>query len=62
MASPVSSIEGEAYPNMVIHKFNSIKDAEYFYYSKEHQEIINFRKSITAVWAVIVPSYAAEGV
>ncbi len=36
VASPVSSIEGKAYPNMAIHKFNSIKDAGHFYYSKEH--------------------------
>ncbi|VAW64434.1 hypothetical protein MNBD_GAMMA09-1876 [hydrothermal vent metagenome] len=57
VASPVKSIEGETYPNMVIHKFNSIKDAEKFYYSQEHQEIIKFRKSITEGWATIVPGY-----
>ena len=59
VASPVKTIEGEgeAYPNMVIHKFNSIKEAEHFYYSKEHQEIVSFRQSITEGWATIVPGY-----
>ena len=62
VASPVKAIEGETYPNMVIHKFNSIADAEHFYYSKEHQEIVAFRKSITEGWATIVPGYVEEGV
>ena len=57
VASPVEAIEGETYPNMVIHKFNSIEDAEHFYYSKEHQEVVTFRKSITEGWATIVPGY-----
>lgn len=57
VASPVEAIEGDTYPNMVIHKFNSIEDAEHFYYSKEHQEVIAFRKSITEGWATIVPGY-----
>ena len=61
VASPVKTIEGETYPNMVIHKFNSIEDAEHFYYSKEHQEIIAFRQSITEGWATIVPGYEEEG-
>ena len=34
VASPVKTIEGDAYPNMVIHKFKSIEDAEHFYYSE----------------------------
>ena len=55
VASPVKTIEGETYPNMVIHKFNSMKDAEHFYYSKEHQEVVAFRQSITEGWATIVP-------
>ena len=57
VASSVNAIEGHAYPNMVIHKFNSIEDAEHFYYSKEHQEIVAFRQSITEGWATIVPGY-----
>lgn len=57
VASAVKTIEGDTYPNMVIHKFNSIEDAENFYYSKEHQEVIAFRKSITEGWATIVPGY-----
>jgi uncharacterized protein (DUF1330 family) len=57
VASPVKAIEGTPYPNMVIHKFNSIEDAEHFYYSKEHQEIVTFRQSITEGWATIVPGY-----
>ena len=57
VASPVKTIEGDTYPNMVIHKFKSIEDAEQFYYSKEHQEIVEFRKSITEGWATIVPGY-----
>lgn len=57
VACPVKTIEGDTYPNMVIHKFNSIEDAEHFYYSKEHQEVIAFRKSITEGWATIVPGY-----
>jgi len=57
VASPVRSIEGEAYPHMVIHKFMSLKDAENFYYSKAHQDIIEFRKSITEGWATIVDGY-----
>ena len=60
VASPVKLIEGDTYPNMVIHKFNSIKDAEHFYYSKEHQEVVAFRKSITEGWATIVPGYEKE--
>ena len=60
VASPVRAIEGEAYPNMVIHKFKSIKDAEHFYYSKEHQEVVEFRKSITEGWATIVPGYTED--
>ena len=61
VASPVKAIEGETFPSMVIHKFNSIEDAEHFYYSKEHQEIVAFRKSITEGWATIVPGYVEEG-
>ena len=57
VASSVEAIEGDTYPNMVIHKFNSIEDAEHFYYSKEHQEVVAFRKSITEGWATIVPGY-----
>lgn len=57
VASPVEAIEGDTYPNMVIHKFNNIEDAEHFYYSKEHQEVVAFRKSITEGWATIVPGY-----
>lgn len=57
VASSVKTIEGKTYPNMVIHKFKSIEDAEKFYYSKEHQKIIEFRKSITEGWATIVPGY-----
>lgn len=57
VASPVKIVEGDTYPGMVIHKFKSIKDAESFYYSKEHQEIVAFRKSITEGWAIIVPGY-----
>ena len=57
VASPVQTIEGETYPNMVIHKFNSIEDAEHFYYSEEHQEIVKFRQGITEGWATIVPGY-----
>ena len=57
VASPIKTIEGETYQNMVIHKFNSIEDAEQFYYSKEHQEIVAFRQSITEGWATIVPGY-----
>ena len=57
VASTVKTIEGDTYPNMVIHKFNSIKDAEHFYYSKEHQVVVAFRKSITEGWATIVPGY-----
>ena len=57
VASPVKAIEGDTYPNMVIHKFKSINDAEHFYYSKEHQKIVEFRKSITEGWATIVPGY-----
>lgn len=60
VASPIKAIEGTTYPNMVIHKFKSIKDAEHFYYSKEHQEIVTFRKSITEDWATIVPGYVEE--
>jgi len=61
VASPVKAIEGESYPNMVIHKFKSIEDAEEFYYSKEHQEIVEFRKRITEGWATIVPGYVEDG-
>ena len=61
VASPVKTIEGDTYPNMVIHKFKSIKDAEHFYYSKENQEVVSFRKSITEGWATIVPGYVEEG-
>jgi len=57
VASHVKTIEGDTYPNMVIHKFNSIEDAEHFYYSKEHQKVVAFRKSITEGWATIVPGY-----
>jgi len=57
VASPVKIIEGETYPNMVIYKFKNIEDAEQFYYSKEHQEIVEFRKSIIEGWATIVPGY-----
>lgn len=60
VASPVKFIEGKTHPNMVIHKFNNIKDAKHFYYSKEHQEIIEFRKNITESWATIVPNYVEE--
>ena len=60
VASPVKAIEGEPYPNMVIHKFKSIEDAEHFYYSKEHQEVVEFRKSITEGWATIVPGYIED--
>ena len=60
VASPVKTIEGDAYPNMVIYKFNSIENAERFYYSKEHQEIIAFRQSITEGWATIVPGCVEE--
>lgn len=60
VASPVKTIEGDTYPNMVIHKFKSIEDAEDFYYSKEHQKIVGFRKSITEGWAAIVPGYIEE--
>ena len=61
MASPIKTIEGDTYPNMVIHKFSSIEDAEHFYYSKDHQEIVAFRQSITEGWAIIVPGYVEEG-
>lgn len=60
VASPVKTIEGDTYPNMVIHKFKSIKDAEHFYYSEEHQKVVEFRKSITEGWATIVPGYIEE--
>lgn len=60
VASPIKTIEGDTYPNMVIHKFNSIDDAKHFYYSKEHQEIVAFRQSITEGWATIVPGYVEE--
>ena len=60
VASPVKAIEGKAYPNIVIHKFKSIKDAGYFYYSEENQLITELRKSITEGWAVIVPGYLEE--
>ena len=60
VASPVKTIEGVTYPNMVIHKFKSIEDAEHFYYSKEHQKVVEFRKSITEGWATIVPGYLEE--
>ncbi len=62
VASPVKTIEGDTYPNIVIHKFKSIKDAEHFYYSKEHQDVVAFRKSITEGWATIVPGYVEEGI
>lgn len=61
VASPVKNLEGEIYPNMVIHKFKSIKEAEHFYYSKEHQEVVAFRQSITEGWATIVPGCAEGG-
>lgn len=57
VASPVKIVEGCTHPNMVIHKFNSIEDAEHFYYSNEHQEVVKFRNSITEGWATIVPGY-----
>lgn len=57
VACPVKIVEGDTYPNMVIHKFNSLEDAEHFYYSEEHQEVVAFRKSITEGWATIVPGY-----
>ncbi|MFK5914672.1 MAG: DUF1330 domain-containing protein [Woeseiaceae bacterium] len=60
VASPVKTVEGKTYPNMVIHKFKSIEDAEDFYYSKEHQKIIEFRKNITEGWATIVPGYIED--
>ena len=60
VASPVMTIEGDTYPNMVIHKFKNIEDAEQFYYSKEHQEVVEFRKGITEGWAAIVPGYLDE--
>ena len=60
VASSIKSIEGDTYPNMVIHKFKSIEDAEDFYYSKENQKIVAFRKSITEGWATIVPGYVEE--
>ena len=62
VASPVQTIEGDTYPNMVIHKFNSIEDAENFYYSKEHQEIVAFRQGMTEGWATIVSGYVGDGV
>lgn len=57
VACPVTTVEGDTYPNIVIHKFNSLEDAEDFYYSKEHQEVVAFRKRITEGWATIVPGY-----
>lgn len=60
VASPIHAIEGNTYPHLVIHKFNTFEDAEHFYYSKEHQAIITFRKNITKGWATIVPGYVAE--
>lgn len=60
VASPIKAIEGATYPNMVIHKFKCIEDAEHFYYSKEHQKIVTFRNNITEGWATIVPGYLEE--
>jgi len=60
VASSIKTIEGDTYTNMVIHKFNSIEDAENFYYSKENKKVIAFRNSITEDWATIVPGYIEE--
>ena len=56
VASPVKTIEGSAYPNMVIYEFKDLKSAQNWYYSEEYKNIMLFRNSITEGWATIVPA------
>ena len=55
VGSPVKTIEGSTFPNMVIYKSKNFAAASQWFYSKEHQEVSIFRNAVTEGWATIVP-------
>jgi uncharacterized protein (DUF1330 family) len=59
IGSPVKTLEGNAYSNMVVLEFINFEAAEKFYYSDEHKKLSVLRNEITEGWAAILPDDAA---
>lgn len=55
IGSPVKTVEGETFPNMVIYKFKDFETAQAWYHCEEQQELSKFRNEITKGWAAILP-------
>jgi uncharacterized protein (DUF1330 family) len=53
-------IEGEPFNFLAIVEFNSMKEAEKWFYSKEYTEIINMRISSTEGWFVLSEEFSPK--
>ena len=58
VGSPVKSLEGKTHSNIVIYRFDSLEEAERWYFSDEQQEVKRLRTDITEGWAAILPECA----
>jgi len=58
-ASHIETLEGEAFPHLVMYEFENIEVATKWYYDDGGKDVAELRKQITKGWISIISGYEA---